>query len=167
MRLTDAEIRRLSTDEVGTFRRVRLEALRTEPSSYASSFDDWEALPDEEWRRRLNAPVFVAFRDSAPVGIMGLLPQRASKMAHRATLIMVYLRESQRGTGLAKDLLDTLAGFAEDEGILQLELAVSAENPAALRFYRREGFSEVGRIPGGFLHDGREIDEVLMVRRLR
>jgi RimJ/RimL family protein N-acetyltransferase len=47
-----------------------------------------------------------------------------------------------------------------------LELAVSAENPAAIRFYLREGFSEVGRIPGGFLHDGREIDDVMMVRRL-
>lgn len=44
--------------------------------------------------------------------------------------------------------------------------AVSAENPAAIRFYLREGFSEVGRIPAGFLHDGREIDDVMMVRRL-
>ena len=167
MSLTGAEIRRLSADEVDTFRRVRLEALRTEPSFYASRVEDWQDLPEEEWRRRLSAPVFVAFRGTEPVGIMGLLRQRASKMAHRATLIMVYLRESQRGTGLAKDLLDTVAGFAQDEGIVQLELAVSAENPAAIRFYRREGFAEVGRIPGGFLHDGREIDDLLMVRRLR
>lgn len=40
------------------------------------------------------------------------------------------------------------------------------EKPAALRLYRREGFPEVGRIPCGFLHDGMEIDEVLMARRL-
>jgi hypothetical protein len=45
-------------------------------------------------------------------------------------------------------------------------LAPSAENAAALRFYRDEGFQEIGRIPGGFLHDCRETDEILMVRRI-
>jgi ribosomal protein S18 acetylase RimI-like enzyme len=87
-------------------------------------------------------------------------------MAHRATIIMVYVRKNLRGTGLARTLLGTVADYARDIGILQLELAVSAENPAAIRFYLREGFSEVGRIPGGFRHDGREIDDVMMVRRL-
>jgi ribosomal protein S18 acetylase RimI-like enzyme len=36
----------------------------------------------------------------------------------------------------------------------------------AISFYRREGFGETGRIPAGFIHEGREIDDVLMVRRL-
>jgi RimJ/RimL family protein N-acetyltransferase len=80
---------------------------------------------------------------------------------------MVYLRESFRGTGLARDLLAAVVDFARHEEILQLELAVSAENPGAIGFYRREGFSEVGRIPGGLLDGGREIDDVIMVRRLR
>jgi RimJ/RimL family protein N-acetyltransferase len=55
--------------------------------------------------------------------------------------------------------------YAGDNGIRQLELAVSAENPAAYRFYRREGFVEIGRIPGGFLHEGEEVDEIMMARR--
>ncbi|MFB2604722.1 N-acetyltransferase family protein, partial [Rhizobium phaseoli] len=42
----------------------------------------------------------------------------------------------------------------------------SAENPAAIRFYQREGFSEIGRIPGGVLEEGREIDDVMMARRI-
>jgi ribosomal protein S18 acetylase RimI-like enzyme len=44
---------------------------------------------------------------------------------------------------------------------------VSAENDAALRFYRRHGFVEIGRIPSGILDNGREIDDVMMVRQLR
>jgi len=47
-----------------------------------------------------------------------------------------------------------------------LELAVSAENSAALGFYHRHGFIEVGRIPGGLLDGDRQIDDVIMVRRL-
>jgi ribosomal protein S18 acetylase RimI-like enzyme len=79
---------------------------------------------------------------------------------------MVYVRAAQRGNGLAKELLDMVAANALEEGIWQLELAVSAENPVAIGFYRREGFSEAGRIPGGILRDGREIDDLIMVRRL-
>ena len=159
-------IRRIQADQVDAFRRIRLEALRSEPTFYASSYEDWVSLSVDEWQQRLHDPVFVAFRDDEPVGMTGLLRKRASKMAHRATIIMVYVRKNLRGTGLARNLLGTVADYARDIGILQLELAVSAENQAAIRFYLREGFSEVGRIPAGFLHDGREIDDVMMVRRL-
>jgi ribosomal protein S18 acetylase RimI-like enzyme len=79
---------------------------------------------------------------------------------------MVYLRKDFRRSGLAKSLLDMVAKFAWDIGVTQLELTVSVENPVAISFYRREGFGETGRIPAGFIHEGREIDDVLMVRRL-
>jgi RimJ/RimL family protein N-acetyltransferase len=160
-------IRLLTPDDVDIFRRVRLEALRVEPASYASSAADWEALPDDEWRRRLTGnPVFAAFDDGEPVGLMGLIRQVSSKMAHRATIVMVYVRADHRGRGVAKDLLHALTDHARTMGIRQLELAVSVENPAAIRFYEREGFAAVGCIPGGFLHDGREIDEIMMARRI-
>ena len=160
-------IRLLTPEDVEIFRRIRLEALRVEPSAFASRVEDWEALSTEEWRRRLTeTSVFVAFRDDEPVGIMGLMRQRSTKMAHRATIIMVYVRKTFRGAGIAAGLLEMATNHARDIGIRQLELAVTAENPAAYRFYEREGFAEIGRVPGGFLHDGREIDEILMARRI-
>jgi RimJ/RimL family protein N-acetyltransferase len=162
----DVVIRRLSADEIEVFRSIRLEALSLEPSSFASRFEDWADFPEEEWRQRLNNPVFVAFSSSRPIGMIGLSHRRPRKMAHRATLVSVYLRKSQRGTGIAANLLNVVADYAGRVGVQQLELAVSAENPAALRFYQRQRFIEVGRIPGGFLDDGKEIDEVIMVRRL-
>ena len=159
-------VKRMEAADVDTFRRVRLEALRAEPDSYASSYDDWAAYSPEEWKQRLSEPVFAAFQDDQPVGLIGLLRQRASKMAHRATIVMVYVRKDLRGSGLAKNLLQVAKDYARDSGIRQLELAVSAENPAAIRFYEREGFGEVGRIPGGFFQEGREVDDLIMVCRL-
>ncbi|MDX2326289.1 GNAT family N-acetyltransferase [Sinorhizobium medicae] len=160
-------IRLLNSDDVETFRSIRIEALQAEPASFASSAGDWERLSGDEWRRRtVDNPVFVAFQDDVPVGIAGLIRQSASKMAHRATLVMVYVRRELRGTGVAKRLLNTVADHAREIGIRQMELAVSADNPAAIRFYNREGFAEVGRIPGGLLHEGREIDDVIKVRRI-
>ncbi len=160
-------IRVLGIDDVAIFKAIRLEALRTEPAAFASTVGDWEALADDEWRRRLiDGPVLVAFKQGEPVGIMGLSRQRSSKMVHRATLIMVYLRRSERGRGYAKALLDATLSYARENGIWLVELVVSAENMAAIRFYEREGFHQVGRIPGGFIHEGREIDDVIMVRRI-
>jgi len=160
-------IRHLSPEDFDVFRRIRLEALRAEPAVFASSAEDWENLPDEEWRRRLTVnSVLVDFHEEEPIAIMGLVRQTASKMAHRATIIMVYVRKDRRGGGHAKALLEAIVCHAREAGIRQLELAVSAENPAAIRFYRREGFVEAGRIAGGTIHEGREIDEILMMRRI-
>jgi GNAT superfamily N-acetyltransferase len=160
-------IRQLGPDDMQVFRQIRLEALRREPANFASSVEDWEVLPDAEWTRRLTAnAVFADFHDGEPVAMMGLMPQAASKMAHRATVIMVYVRKDRRGAGHARALLDAVADYARSAGIRLLELAVSAENPAAIRFYQREGFTQAGRIPGGTIHEGREIDEILMTRRI-
>lgn len=157
----------LDPDDFEIFKRIRLEALRAVPEAFASSAAEWESLPDEEWRRRLtNTPVVVSFQDREPVGLMGLMRQPASKMAHRATIVMVYLRGSERGGGHAVAMLNLLLDHARALDIRQVELAVSAENQAAMRFYLREGFHEIGRIPGALLHEGREIDEIMMARRL-
>lgn len=160
-------IRLLGPGDLEIFRRIRLEALRAEPDSFASSAEDWEKLPDDEWLRRLtDNPVFVAFRADEPVGIMGLLRQHASRMAHRATVVMVYVHGSLRGSGVARLLLAAVIDYARSEGIRQLELSVSAENAAAIAFYRRERFEAVGRIPGGCIRNGREVDDLIMVRRI-
>ncbi len=166
MAMKRVSIRGIAPDEIDVFRTIRLEALRLEPASFASRFEDWQFLSDEEWRQRLQDPVFVAFSSDEPVGIMRLVRFRPRKMAHRATLVSVYVRKSERGTGIASSLLRATMDHATGLGVLQMELAVNAENSAALRFYKRQGFIEVGRIPGGVLDAAREIDDVIMVRRL-
>lgn len=160
-------IRRLAPGDAAVFRSIRLEALRADPAAFASRLEDWAELPEAEWERRLAVtPVFVDFEGDEPVGIIGLMPQAASKMAHRATLVMAYLRAALRRRGRAEALLGAAADYALAVGLRQLELTVSAENPVAIGFYERMGFVRVGRIPASLLHEGREIDELMMVRRL-
>ena len=164
--MSGGTIRLLTPEDALAFKQIRMEALRCEPAAYASTLAEWESLSLDEWGSRLvETPVFGAFQDDEPVAIMGLMRQKPSKTMHRATIIMVYVRSNLRGTDLAGRLLAAVMKYAGDHGIRQLELAVSAENPAAYRFYRREGFVEIGRIPGGFLHEGEEVDEIMMARR--
>ena len=162
------KIKKLSNADVDMFKAIRLEALRNEPENYASHARDWEDLSPQDWLLRMSdCTVFVALKEGVPVGIMALMPNRPSKMAHRATLIMVYVRKSERGTGLAARLLGKITQYANELGVSQIELTVSAENSAAVQFYLKQGFSQVGYIPAGLRHEGRDIDELLMLLRVQ
>lgn len=160
-------IRRLTAEDAEAFRALRREALLQAPAAFASTAEDLEKLSDEAIRKLLtDLALFAAFRGKEPVGMMGLMRFNTSKMAHRANLIMVYLRIAERGRGVAGALLAAVTAHARDSCLRQIELAVTAENAPALALYRREGFAEIGYMPAGFLHEGREIDEILMMRRV-
>ena len=93
------------------------------------------------------------------------MPQRGENFSHRATIIMVYLRESERGAGLADELLKAVMDFAKEDGVRQLELNVNHTNARAIRFYERHGFERVGKIPAALIDEGQEVDELIMVHR--
>jgi ribosomal protein S18 acetylase RimI-like enzyme len=164
--LNDIRVARLEESDLAAFQAIRLESLRMAPTAFANVEADWSSLSDEEWLSRMKNPVFVLFRQQEPVGIMGLMRQRGVKRAHRATLIMVYLRESERRQGLADNLLKAVMDYARSEGVRQLELNVNHHNVAAIRFYERHGFEQVGRIPAALIEDGEIVDELIVVRRL-
>jgi ribosomal protein S18 acetylase RimI-like enzyme len=41
--------------------------------------------------------------------------------------------------------------FANSAGVRQLELSASHHNVGAIRFYKRHGFKQVGRIPAALI----------------
>lgn len=164
---TDFSVRRLSVDELEAYRSIRLEAVSSEPAAFASTVNDWMGKSDDQWRSKLASAVFVAFDQfHRPVGMMELSQRLPSKMRHRGLLAGVYVRKSLRGSGIADKLLDAVSIHANSLGILQLELAVSAANGAAIRFYARHGFTLAGRIAGGLRDDDQTNDEIIMTWRL-
>lgn len=79
---------------------------------------------------------------------------------------MVYLNNGFRGTGLAGVLLCEVVRYAEQQGVKQIELGVREDRAGAIRFYRRAGFMEMVTVPQGYLENGVEFKEILMVKRL-
>ncbi|WP_322988579.1 GNAT family N-acetyltransferase [Hoeflea sp.] len=75
--------------------------------------------------------VFVAEQDGEILGFLSMFPDDGFVPA-------LYLRADARGLGLGKALLDT----AKSEHPQGLSLTVFETNLEALKFYRREGFSE-------------------------
>jgi len=56
-----------------------------------------------------------------------------------------------QGQGLGRQLVETLAAALRERGVRGVHLGVSSENPGAISFYRRVGFTTVEDLPWGFV----------------
>ncbi len=167
-------IRRLTGADAAAFRALRLEALRLAPGAYGSTLADWQHEGIDRFAARIAdgwiAGAFDDGRDEAfggeLVGVAALDREPGTNVRHRAGISAVYVTPAARRCGFARRLLERLAQEAADQGVVQLELQVAAENRAAMALYEKAGFQRHGLIPRALLVQGRFIDEVLMIRRL-
>jgi GNAT superfamily N-acetyltransferase len=161
------KVRRLDPGDGRIFGKIRLRSLIDAPTSFAAHASDHRDFNDAEWEALLaRRTAFAAFAAQDPVGLASLVPMDLSRMAHRALVTNVFVVAEYRRQGVGAALLDALEDHARDLGIVQLELAVNAENLAAIRFYEARGYTTFGRVPRGFRHGDRYFDETLMVLAL-
>ncbi|MFQ6551686.1 N-acetyltransferase family protein [Aestuariibius insulae] len=142
------EIRALGPDDLAEWRSIRLEALKTVPEAFLTTYDEERALTDEAVAKRLKRGTIRAiFSDNALAGVLAFVPMTAAACRHRAEIFAVYTRPSYRKTGATSALFDAVLAEARERGFRQLELSVAADNLRAIRFYERYGFKWQGRIP--------------------
>ncbi len=96
----------------------------------------------------------------------GIVRGEGAKLAHGAKFISVYVDPAWRGLRLVDALFATGYVWAQQHGIRQMRLAVSAINTPAIRAYRRCGFSVYGIDPEVINVNGVFYDELLMHRWL-
>ena len=151
-------------------KQLRLEALLTEPSAFASSYEDERAFTDEVWIARLRSSykrdgnlTFFAEVDGTLVGMVGAGWSSKAKLRHVAEVYGVYVSPEMRGRGIASRLmtksLDELRSLG---GIEKVSLGVTSDNTAAVRLYEKLGFAIVGTARRELKVDGRYFDLHLM-----
>ena len=159
-------VRRLGAADAAIYRDIRLEALSSEPTAFASDPSLELGKPLEEWATQLERNFsFGVFGDDGLKGIATYLTETRLKTRHRGNVVAVYVRPEARGKGASRALFEALI---EDAGgrVQQLHLTVTAGNEVAKRFYQRLGFEIYGTEPRGLYVEGRYYDEHLMVLRL-
>jgi hypothetical protein len=84
---SQVQIRRLTPSEGAAYREIRLEALRSNPEAFGSTFEAESIRPLAHFSERVAAcPVFAVFRDPELVGMAGFLGREGIKDAHKGML---------------------------------------------------------------------------------
>ncbi|MDQ5951255.1 MAG: hypothetical protein QG639_532 [Patescibacteria group bacterium] len=116
-----------------------------------------------------NAVKLFCFVDGKLAGIADV--HRNVKVRTRKIHVGVFgliVGKEFRGQGIGEVLMQTTIDEAVRTmpGLRQIYLECFATNEAALHLYKKLGFTEVGRVPGGLYRQGQYIDEVVMVKQV-
>lgn len=159
-------IRPLRGDEAALYRDVRLEGLRLHPCSFGAAFEQESLEPLPFFAARVaGAGVFGGFRDGELLGVAGFMREAGLKRAHKAHLWGMYVRPVARGTGLARMIVEAVLDHARGRVEL-VQLSVTEGNVVARRLYESLGFVPYGIEARALKVDGRNFDEIHMVKLL-
>jgi ribosomal protein S18 acetylase RimI-like enzyme len=164
------EIRPLETNDWAAFKEIRLQAISDSPSAVWPTRDEEAGRTVEEVQARIKMTatqvVFGAFNKQKLAGIAGLRREPLAQVAHKAVLWGVFVAPDLRKQGIARQLFARILAHARQEGVLQIQLCVNAENSKAKSLYQSLGFKSYGLEPRAMRVGDRFYDEEHMVLRL-
>lgn len=82
---------------------------------------------------------YVAYDEGTAVGCGGLRERDATE----AEVKRMFVHPDRRGTGVSVAILAQLEQFGRERGYSRLVLETGTEQPDAIRFYEREGFTRI------------------------
>lgn len=128
---------------------------------HAASFH--RGWSEDEIERMMLERNVVTHRASIGSRLIGFIMSRMA--ADEAEILSVAVASARRGKGVARRLLDLHMRRLAALGIRVIFLEVGEDNVAALRLYRRVGFTEVGRREGYYLDASGNRSTALVLRR--
>jgi RimJ/RimL family protein N-acetyltransferase len=140
------QVRRILTGEADLFRQIRLKALQEAPYAFSSTYESAARRSTESWREQADGSAqgsdratFIVFSEDVPVGITALY--RLEGQADAGEVLQVWVAPEFRGKRVAWDLMDVVFRWAGENNFRRIIARVTKENPRALRFYSKYGFS--------------------------
>jgi ribosomal protein S18 acetylase RimI-like enzyme len=164
--MSDIRVRKLTADDAGAFKNLRIEAAHNSPASLPMGPEELSQQPISEFEKQICGPLqitFGAFVAVKLISIAGLRQESMSKRRHRATIWGMYTKEGYRGRGIARQLVDILMNEAKSNPeITMLNLNVHSLNAPAKALYASLGFTCYGTQHNTLLVNGKYIHEEQM-----
>ena len=151
------------------YKELRLEALKTDPQAFGSSYENTLLHPDAVWQARLEAVIgsdknwlLFAEEKNTLIGMIG-----ATREGATLNIVSVYVVRPARGRGISKMLLARMIdGITKSRAVEIVRLTVNKDQIPALTLYRSFGFEIVGD-EEVFMGDGLMHTEYTLQKRLR
>ncbi|UOR13251.1 GNAT family N-acetyltransferase [Halobacillus amylolyticus] len=165
-------IRQLEPKDAKGYRELRLEALLTNPDAFITTYEQEKQRPNpiESTANRLESDLshtFGVFAEENIVGSVTLMKETQPKLAHKASILAMYVSLDFRGKGAGAALLQEAQRFAKEIEIEMLQLCVVSDNTAAKKLYEKAGFHEYGVEHKAIKLPERYLDEVHMVHFIK
>ncbi len=142
-------LRPVRAGEGQSLRALRLRALRDAPRAFASSFEREATHPHSLWAalakdsaRAVEQVVFVAVDRERWLGMA--CSRWFDRPSGIAQLWGMWVEPAVRGRGLARALVDEVAGWAVSRGAVSLRLGVMDRAAETADFYVRLDFTRTG-----------------------
>ena len=163
------EIIALPPEQWPAYKALRLEALQSDPQAFGASHAAAVEKPDAFWHDGLVRAaqsdgqwILFARTQNRFVGMIGAFVGDSPVVA---SVVMVYVTQSERGQGIARQLMNALITEVRYSGVGRLRLTVNSTQHAAVALYKSSGFAVIGT-ENARLGDGNFHDEFLMERLL-
>jgi GNAT superfamily N-acetyltransferase len=145
-RAAELIVRRLDTEDLALLKRLRLEALASDPDEFGSTYEREAGRSDTDWQRWFtNGVVFVA--EQPLDGAVGLVAGSDRFLDDGiAYMVSMWVRPSHRGSGAADALVKAVLAWAESVAASAVKLHVVGGNVRATRLYTRHGFYPTGNV---------------------
>lgn len=165
----DVNISELHTSRWKEYKRIRLEALKSEPLAFGSSYSEEKKRSLKDWRERLERkvpPLFALIKNEV-VGMVSYKFENELKLDHIADIYAVYVSKEFRGNGIALKLLkEVIKRIYGNKKIKKIKLIVGESQKPARELYKKLGFRKVGFLRKEIHIDNRYYDNILMEKLL-
>ncbi|MGH7245321.1 MAG: GNAT family N-acetyltransferase [Candidatus Levyibacteriota bacterium] len=164
-------IEKIKPDEWSIYKEMRLEMTKNAPQAYGEAYEDIVELTDKKWMERVSrstSTIFVAIVDKRPAGMTGVYYPEGAKLSHVAQIWGVYVRETYRGLGLGKLLLEKIEEeIKTNTHITKIKLEVTSTQDAAKALYAKMGYEETGILRKEIKVGNEYFDEILMEKMIQ
>lgn len=159
-RAAAAQVVVLGAADAPAYKALMLHAYAQAADAFTSTPEERSLEPDSWWVQRIANPTgltmgFGAFDGGALVGTVALEFSAKPKTRHKALLVAMFVHDSHRGTGVARQLVEAAIAQCRRRGDIRLlQLEVTDGNLPAQRLYQRLGFQAWGVEPLAVLTPG-------------
>jgi GNAT superfamily N-acetyltransferase len=149
--MTDVVVRRVRPGDADLIKTVRLRSLRTDPSSFASTFATEAAFPATDWADWASGDAegdamatILALHGDEAIGIVAAYRDEQDGSLYH--VIAMWVAPEHRGRGLGRKLLSSIESWIADAGgsTVQLDVADTAKEAASL--YESSGYAPDGHV---------------------
>lgn len=156
------EIRKLDVVDLAEFKRLRLDALQTNPESFGSHYAREAAFDDEEFANRLRVDdenfIWGGFYGGLLVAMTGFYVVKDV-----GNIWGVFTSPDHRGKKISKQLILQIIADAEvNPNLVKIQLGVTSDSAAALGLYKSVGFETYSVEADAIQHGEFSLCEILM-----